>query len=493
MLKKILCLVLAIVMVASVMVGCAPSEPTGTPSTPVNADVKDKFKGQEVIIYIRMMDSQDKWFRENIINKFQKEYGAKVTVKTFENETDLMNIIKLDEDKGTIGVIKSPQSSVFSYKLGDYTMRIEDVPNVNMDEIKAVYTATALDQVTDADGTWGLPRKAESMYAVYSKSAVADAVANWETKKDVIEAAFKAENGVGLPTGYTLEADVNEWDWYDVAVAGMYWGNTEINGKTQPRIAHRTKLYEGTTIEIMNKVFSMNGKPEDLLDPTSAPFVETMKWEAFSVKNKIYNETMWKEMWSGGGIWNAFASGDVYFAYMSQMDAFFIHGGSSPDMTGYLADPDDMGIALNPAGASLELKDGKPAVTGTHATTSNGWYWCIPKNAKNPELSLELIKFITNEENHSAEASTFGIMPVTNYVMDNLDTLVAEPWMREVFEVGAKQAEAGLYSVPLQSKWPEISAVYQQGWHDVALSGDTSKVEADLATLKTKVDPLLDK
>ena len=422
MIRKMACVLLSVVVLIVSLVGCGgtavgPAAPSG------DMDANDKFKGESIILYIRMMDAQDKWFRDNTIADFQQEYGVDVTVKTFETEAELMHILQMDEGKSGIGVVKSPESSVFPYKLGGYSMPIQDVPNVDMEAIKAKYDARALAAVTDADGTWGLPRKAENMTLVYVKSKVADAVANWESKRGLIEAAFAAENGVGLPEGYALEADPNEWDWYDLAVVGLYWANTEYNGKTQGRIAHRTRIYEGTTVELMNKVYAIGGTPDDMTDPTSSAVVETMKWEIFSVKNNIYLSTMWEEMWSGGGIWNAFASGDVYLAFMSQMDAFFIHGGSSPDMPGYLADPDDMGVAIMPQGASLELKDGQPAVTGSHASYSNGWYWMIPKTAPNPELSLALIEFITSDKYHMAEAKTFGIMPVTNYVLNNLSSL----------------------------------------------------------------------
>lgn len=498
---KALSLALAALISVGMLAGCGDSNTSSSgsagaadQSSASDTDVKDKYKGEDIIIYIRMMDSQDKWFRENTIANFQKEYGVNVTVKTFESEADMMNVLKLDADKGKIGVVKTLLSSVPAFEAGDYIMSINDVPNADMDAIKDKFDNNALDAVTIDDNIYALPRKGENYTLVYAKDKVEDAVANWETQKPVIEAAFKSENGVGLPADYTLEADPNEWDWYDLGVVGMYWGNTEIDGKVEPRIAHRTKVYEGTTIEIMSRVFAMNGTPDDMLDPTSAPVVETMKWENFFVNNNVYNATMWDEMWSGGGIWNAFASGDVYMAYMSQMDEFFIHGGSSPDMQGYMADPDNMGVALLPAGASFELdSNGQPAVKGVSAAFNNGWYWSIPKTAPNPELSLELINYITNVDNMTAESTTFGILPVTNEVLNNLDTLISESWMQDVFNVGKEQASGILYGVPNQSKWPEISSLWQQGWHDVALVDDESKVEPALEELKSKIEPLLDK
>ncbi len=503
MMKKVLCLLLAVAMMAMLLASCgsAPAEETTSTSTDTSteaastdADPTTMYEGEEIIIYIRMMDSQDKWFRENIVTGFQEEYGVTVTVKTFETEADMMNVLQLDAEKGTIGVVKTVGSALNTFVQGDFLMPVSDVSTYDAAATETKYDPATIKAASDDEGNvWALPRKQENFAMAYSISAVEDAVANWETQRDVIEAAFAAENGVGLPTDYALEADPNEWDWFDLAVVGMYWGNTEINGVTQPRMAHRAKIYEGTTFEIMHKVFQINGTPEDMLDPTSAPVVEAMKWEAFSVGNNIYNPTMWEEMWSGGGIWNGFANGSVYLAFMSQLDQFFIHGGSNPEMTGYMVDPADMGVATMPRGVSMELNDeGQPVTTGTKATYDNSWYWSIPKDAPNPELSLELINYINNEENHAAEAATFGIMPVTNEVLDNMDTLIEEDWMREVFEVGQMQAAEGAYSVPSATNWTQISTAYQEAWHDICVPGDTSTVEAGLQALKDEITPLLD-
>ncbi len=501
--KKILSLLLAVAMMAMIFASCTPAPAEEATSTETDAatdaattdaDPTTMYEGEEIIIYIRMMDSQDKWFRENTIANFQEEYGVTVTVKTFETEADMMNVLQLDAEKGTIGVVKTVGSALNTFVQGDFLMPISEVPSYDAAATEEKYFAKPLEVATDDEGNlWALPRKMESYAMAYSISAVEDAAANWETQRDVIEAAFEAENGVGLPTDYTLEADPNEWDWFDLAVAGMYWGNTEINGVTTPRIAHRTKIYEGTTFEIMCKVFQMNGTPEDMLDPTSAPVVEAMKWEAFSVGNDIYNPTMWEEMWSGGGIWNGFANGSVYLAFMTQLDDFFLHGGSNPDMTGYLADPSDLGVSTMPRGVSMELNDeGQPAITGTKEAYDNSWYWSIPKDAPNPDLSLELINYINNDENHAAEASTFGIMPVTNTVLDNLDSVIQEEWMSTIFATGQAQIDEGVYGVPAATNWTQISTAYQEAWHEICLAGDTSTVEAGLEALKEEITPLLD-
>ena len=64
--------------------------------------------------------------------------------------------------------------------------------------------------------------------------------------------------------------------------------------------------------------------------------------------------------------------------------------------------------------------------------------------------------------------------------------------MQEIFANGKRQAENGIYSVPLQSRWPEISMVYQEGWHEIALKSSSKTVANDMVALKEKADHLLD-
>jgi len=344
----------------------------------------------------------------------------------------------------------------------------------------AEYLDIALD-LGKVDGTlYYIPRKLETNTLLYLKSKVADAVANWKPLEADINAMFKAENGFGLPTGYNLEADPNEWDWYDLAVVGYYWSNTEIDGTKEARIAHRGKKYNGTQTELVTKMYQAGATEEDILAMNTAPIVEAFKWEELFVDNGLYNSGMWEEEWSGGGIWKAMAAGKVYLAFMHQIDAFSIHGGTDPSMTGYLVDPDDMGLAIMPKGVSLELKDGEPVTEGVHGSQIGGWWWGIPTSTPDAALSYELARFITNEENHTAECSTFGMMPVRKDIMENIDGTFSEQWIREVFDVAQAQLAADVKPMPTNANWPEIGNLYLEAWYDIAVDKSTSDVQGIL-------------
>jgi hypothetical protein len=301
------------------------------------------------------------------------------------------------------------------------------------------------------------------------KSEVAKAVENWESMKDDINAMFKKQNGYGLPAGFALEADPNEWDWFDLAVVAYYWSRTEgPDYLTMPRLAHRGKDYSGTTSELLTKLFQANGTEEDFYAMNTDPVLDVFEWEAFYVDNGLYNTAMWEQGWSGGGIWNGFSQGQVYAAFMHQIDAFFIHGGTNPSMAGYLIDPTDMGTAIMPQGMSLEVDaDGNPVRVGTHASNFAGWWWGIPVTSPDPELSYKLARFITNYENHRKECSIFGMMPVRNDVYEDLGSAFKDAWMQDVFKTGLAQFEAGVLDPPIATNVAQMGSIWRKAWYDI--------------------------
>lgn len=468
----------------------------GTPQTSQQAGSGET---KEMTVLIRMMDAQDKYFREEILQKFAEQYGVKINVVVFDQEDDIQAMVKLEKDSGnhTIGLIKTYDTMVTPMVAAGYMMPLKDI--VGEDQLKKdleEYVPEAVKFGTVDGVTYYIPRKLETNTMVYLKSKVQEAVDNWKQYEGELNAALKKQNGYGLPAGYTLEADPNEWDWYDLLVAGYYWGHTESGGVTTGRIAHRTRKYEGTTSELFTKILQVGGQPEDLLKGDTQAIVDTLAWEGLFQDLGVYNERMLSEAWSGGSIYTAMGEGQVYLAFMHQIDAFFIHGGTHPTMTGYLADPDDMGIALQPAGASLELDaNGKPVRTGGHYSNATGWWWGIPVTTPDPELSYQLARFITNYENHLAESQTFGMMAVRNDVLDEIESSYAEPWMQQVMDVANKQYEVGAFYKPIHENYAQISAEILEMYYDVCINGNNYATDGviDYNKIKAAMQPHADK
>ena len=460
-LKNIIIMLMLTTLIISMFVGCGS-----------NKAAKTGTKGMTVLI--REMDTQDKYFRENIIKPFEKEHGVKINVVSFDAYSDIDSMIKLEMSTGkkTIGLFETPSSEA-SILLGKKMVYpLEEV--VNKDQLQkdlSEYVESSL-KVGSVDGkNYFIPRKMELNTMVYLKSKVSDAIKNWSKYKNEINDMVKKENGYGLPDGYTLNNDPNEWDSYDVAVASYYWKNTDYNGLKSPRTAHRGKNYESSVDDLMTGIYGYNGTAQDMLTMNTAPVKDYYKWESFMASNKLYNSSMWEQEWSGGSIWKAFSNEQVFLAlYMSQMDEFNIHGGSNPEMTGYLNNPSDMGVAMVPAGVSLEMKDGKPARVGNHVSGNFEWVWGIPKTSPDAKLSYELVRWITSKEVQKQECQIFGIAPIRKDVLNDIKSF-KEPWMGEIFEAANKQGQQKNLEIPNVPEWYQAGQVYLDMWFDIIKNG----------------------
>jgi ABC-type glycerol-3-phosphate transport system substrate-binding protein len=433
---------------------------------------KEAGEVREFTLLIRMMDQQDRWFREELVPSFAKEAGAKITVVTFDQFPDIEVMADLEHKSGrhTIGVIKTPMEEVFPMVAKKFMMPLKDI--VGEEQLRkdlAEYVDAGVEAGKIEGVQYYIPRKLEANAFFYLKSKVSKAVANWQSMKGDINAMFKAYNGYGLPAGYSLEPDPNEWDWYDLGVVSYYWAHTPgEDGLTMPRMAHRGKDYDGTTSELLTKIYQMGGTEKDVLSMDTDPVIDMFEWEAFYVHNGLYVPAMWEESWSGGGIWKGFAAGRVYAAFMHQIDAFFLHGGTHPDMAGYLVDPNDMATAIMPKGVSLELdSSGRPVREGGHHSNFSGWWWGVPNTSPNPGLSYKLIRLITSYEWHKKESSTFGMMPVRNDIYEDLSKAFPEKWMQGVFNTALAQFKAGTVKAPMVPAWASISQNYRSAWYDV--------------------------
>jgi len=340
-----------------------------------------------------------------------------------------------------------------------------------MEALKSRYDQHALELGTLDGKLYYLPRKLETRMMCYLKSKAAEAADGWTAFRPMIEDALKHDNGWGLPREFQLNKDPNLWDYYDMFVAGYYWAHTPYFSITMPRMAHRGKKYGGTVVGLIDRIYQMGGGVDDVLKMSTDPVVDMFMWEAVYRKHGLYNPGMWQDPWSGGGIWNAMKDGKVFLAMMHQIDSFFIHGGTHPHMQGYLADPDDMGLAVMPMGGSFELDSaGRPLRMGTRKAGTAGWFWGIPATAPHPRLSAEFALWITNYQNHLKECQVFGMMPIRRDITEDVRKGFPKGWMAEVFATSAEQiALNGDLSAPMLRQYADVGKVYLEAWYDIVV------------------------
>lgn len=423
-------------------------------------------------VLIRMMDIQDLWFREKM-KEFEKQNQVKINVVTFDQVEDVREMIDLEIKSGkkTIGLVKTAMEMVYPLANQNYLIPLEDIVDPSqLEKNLKEYLPEALEVGTIDNKVYYIPRKLETYLLFFLKSKVQDVLNNWEKNRDKINQLLKNVNGSGLPKGYQLESDPQDWDYYDLVVLSYFWANHPYQGLTLPRMAHRGKRYAGTVNELITRINQLGGEKDDVLSMIADPVIDCLQWESFFIQNNLYHSGMWEQAWSGGDIWKAISQGEVFLGFLHQIDLFFVHGGSDPTMIGYLSEPEDMGISIMPKGVSLDLtQEWQPQREGGHFSNLYGWWWGIPITSPDPKLSYKLARFITSKENQIEECSRFGMYPVRNDVLDNLEQAFDALWKQEIFKVSRLQFKSGTQTTPQLSQWPQIGKNYLDAWYEIAV------------------------
>lgn len=431
--------------------------------------------GKKITVLVRMMPAQERFFRDQLIPAFEKEYKCKVDIATFVSEWDIERMLKLENAKkdGSIALVKTPfeMTRVLVNKgLMSDLYSVMDSNQVQQDLAEYHPLASGLGYV---DGKpYYIPRKLETRVFFYLKSKVADAVAKFPKHKDRINTELKAQNGYGLPKDYVLEADPAEWDFYDLYVAGSIWANEEYNGVKMGRIAHRGARYAGTALDLVDRSLQLGASKEDILRLTSDKTVETYLWENVLVRNGVYNAAMWQDQWKGSNIYTGIKDGKVFASFIQQIDAFLIHGwADDPSMPSYLPDENDMGLCAMPKAVSFELTpDGVPTFEGKRSISTGGWWWGIPKTSPDAKLAYQFARFMTSRENQAKECSRFGMVPVRKDILNNLPEVFDQGWVGDIFKKSVEQIKINDdATVPLIKNYAELSQNIIDAWYSLCV------------------------
>jgi ABC-type glycerol-3-phosphate transport system substrate-binding protein len=435
---------------------------------------------QEFTVLIRMMPAQQRYFDQEIVAKFNKEHNCKISIASFTDQWDIERFLKLDAGKKRpeIGLVKVPfeVTRVLAYKgYMQPLTKVVDSAKAMMDLAEYHQLASALGYV---DGVpYYIPRKLETRILFYRKSMVTDAIAKFPNHEKRIREELKKQNGLGLPAGYVLEKDPNQWDMYDLYVVGSIWANESYNGTKMPRIAHRGARYEGTALDIVDKALQMGATQKDILRFGDA-MARSLMWETVFIRNGLYNPGMWQDPWRGANLYNAIKDGKVFLTYLQQIDCFNVHGWpDDPGMPAYIPDINDMGLALVPKAVSFELDTaGKPSTEGTKSISTGGWWWGIPVSSPNPKLAYEFARFITSKSNQALECSKFGMIPVRKDILLKLPEVFPEGWVGDIFKTSVDQVAANsLSTVPLIKQYTLVAQNLIDAWYTLCVEFDPKK------------------
>jgi ABC-type glycerol-3-phosphate transport system substrate-binding protein len=437
-----------------------------------------KSEKREYTLLVRMLQMQQKYFENEIIRPFEKQNNCKIKLVSYDKMWDIETILKLQQEKQDPNVllVKIPFEMTRLLAQKNYMEELHStVDSATLEKNMAEYHPLALGLGYVDSKLYYVPRKLETRVLFYLKSKVKEVAENWTKFEKDLNKLLKAQNGYGLPKGYAFEENPENWDYYDMFVAGYYWANTHYFNVNvlMPRIAHRADRYEGTALGLVDISVQFGASSEQILGMAGDPVIDMFIWEAAFIKNGIYNPEMWNGAWRGTDIYKGIQDGKVFMTVFQQIDCFNVHGWEdNPEMRGFLKDPSDMGVATMPTAVSFELnKDGTYVRQGTKKMTTGGWWWGVPKTSPNKKLAYDLARFITSHDNQANECSKFGMVPVRKDIMNRIGETFEMGWVGDIFRVSVSQLEYNdLATIPLVREYDETSKNYIEAWYDVCVN-----------------------
>ncbi|MBN1130004.1 MAG: hypothetical protein JXA71_13515, partial [Chitinispirillaceae bacterium] len=265
---------------------------------------------------VSMMPDQESFFRNEMVPGFERERRAKILVAHYGDPDSLDEYLRAPGSN--IGLVKVPfERRTALIEQGLFKPIADILPPEKLRSFSGDYLLTKLGEVHGRPCL--IPRKFETRIMVYDRNRVSDALGMWKKYKNELDAAIKRHNGVGLPADYILENDPNKWDYFDFFVVGWIWSHTQFNGKAVGRIGLRGKRYSGTWLGIVDRIYQLGGDSAAVVSMTGDAVIDAFHWEAVYAASGVYNPAMWEKGWSGADIWKAFADGEVFLSFMTQL------------------------------------------------------------------------------------------------------------------------------------------------------------------------------
>ncbi len=438
-------------------------------------------RGPKRYVVMHLDATQAAWFQTNVLNDFNAETNTDVEVIRVDEEEQLQaTAAKYGKDVLLVGLPTTQVGAAVAKRLVHPFSEVVSSARIASDF--ADLDAQTLAIGRHADTQYFVPWMSRLDIAVYRVSKVRDAVLHWSMLRPEIEAALQAVNGHGLPAGFQLEASPDQWDQFDLFVAGYYWANRVYGGKpARARIAHRT----GDEIDGQQDIVSglyRQGLTDAALGSFAAPAaVDYFQWEALFRQAGVYPDEMrGSEPFDDEAMTEGLQRGDIFFASIDSLEAFTLHGGSHKAAVPHIADPGDLEFTSLPRGASLELDPkSNPVRVGKSFSFREDWVWALPTASAMPTLAYDLTRFLWRPEIHARQCEALGVLPQHPQVLADRVSLFRLEWMSHLFEAGLSQAAE---PVPPQMISKGSGSVYAQLWARIA-GGEVRPVASQIAEI----------
>ncbi len=440
-------------LVAALITGCA---------APSRIKVVMPLRPDQVAIY-----------KTRIIKPFEKSHKCIVDLEPYPDPGKLASLLTSGD---TVDLVSPPLSMTRTLVARNLITSIDQLAQPkDITELRKEYFL--MDMGAVGGKNYFLPRYVETPVLIYLKSRVNEAVLYWEIRRDEINRALIKYNGKGLPRAYALEKDPSQWDWFDLFVVGYFWSTKEIQGQKRGRVALGPLGSPITPQSLMDNAYQSGAGAEALLSMNDPAVFDMFQWQSVLAREGVLNPGLVKGRWTEEQVREGFRSGELFLSAATQLEAFLIHGTGTPEMPGFLANPEDMGVALMPKGNSLSLDvRGEVLREGRRSVGTRSYWWGVTRQARNPALAFELAHYLSNTQNQIIESAAFGMIPVRQDLLGELGLMFGGGWTSDVFQTASQQlVENRLTVAPLVEEFADMSQNYLSAYEDICLPGGNQK------------------
>ncbi len=451
-------------------------------------------RGPRREIIAEMDQRHARWFQTNVLDEFNHEHNVNLVVRATPGDEILARLRASRDGRHDVWLAILP-SAYTGRAIHDRLVRpLDGIPDARSIAADFAELRPEVMAAARAEGRqYFLPRMTLLDLAVYRSSKVRDAVLHWLPLRPAIESALRAMNGHGLPEGYELERSPTEWDTYDAFVIGYFWAHRSYADQPpRARLAHRSDPGVPGEVYLLSTIYRAGATDATIRQLDNLGAVDALAWDALFRREGLYPDAMSSETgMDAESIVGGFAEGRLFLAPVDETEAFRIHGGAMRDSESQVDDPDDLGFAAMPHGASLELDaTGRPARVAQGFSFREDSVWALPAGRSDDALAYEFLRFAWSREMHVRECEAIGILPLRSDVVLARASIFRLGWQQEIFEGALAQwdrAEA------LQPSLLEdgTGTAYQRHWRALVAQQPTTGLAGIAMALRTPPVPVV--
>ena len=418
-------------------------------------------------ILLRAGPARAQWVKDNLLSEFGAAHDVDFELISAKDFSEVATILHAERDKPSGIMLADVDDETADDLRSENALRPmhEIAPPGALEAAMTEYVPEAVERAKVDGRIWFVPKRALLDIAIYLRPAVEDVYLHWQGDRKAIEAALKEANGVGLPRTYDLEKIPDEWDMYDLFVAGWYWAHHPAAWASEPGPLPRLALRTGHNGEALDDLFASfyahGWTDKELAKPDSPAVLDALQWQGlFRKHHLLVKEAEDPKGLDQFGVNGLFKSRTVAWAPIDQADSLWVHGGSRRDAEPGMTSATDIDWATMPAGASLELKNGEPARPGRTFSMEEVHLWALPIHSPHPQLAFELAHYLTQRGLHQRETEAEGMLPIRADIAEEYPILFRLDWMQRMLDASYRQTQRGVGDMPNETFTKDYDELY---------------------------------